>query len=123
VSRLGSSRETVILALEAGGLTVGRGGKFAAPCVLVEAGDPWAAVDLSLGARRTGRWRLTIVAGRTDSEGALELLAELVDQVDAALLTVAGIQLPTWARPFDASLEGAAYAATVSTVQLLTEEA
>jgi len=120
VSRLIQSRALILGALEAAAIPHATTGKFAAPCVLVEAGEPWAAVDLSMGARRTGRWRLTLVAGRADSAGSLERLAELVDDTDTALLTVPGLQLPTWARPFDMQLDGAAYAATNATVQLLT---
>jgi hypothetical protein len=117
-----SSRDALVSALEAGGLNPSTSGAFSAPCVLVEAGDPWASVDLSLGRRRTGRWRLTLVAGRADAEGVIESLAELVDKADAALLTVPGVQLPTWERPFNASLAGVTYAATASTIQSLTEE-
>jgi hypothetical protein len=122
VSRLESSRAALVAALEAGGCNPATSGQFSAPCVLVEAGDPWAAVDLSLGKRRTARWRLTLVAGRTDADGVIEALAELVDAADAALLTLPGVQLPTWAQPFNASLAGVAYAATSSTIQVLTEE-
>ena len=122
MSRLLDSRDTITAALVAGGLTVATTGKFAAPCVLVEPGDPWAGTDLSLGKRRTGRWRLTLVAGRADGGGNVERLAALVDQADAALLTVPGLELPTWARPFDATLDGAKYAATNATVQYLTKE-
>jgi len=118
-----ASRAVIANALEAGGVRVAFTGKFAAPCALIEAGDPWAAVDLSLrGGRRNARWRITLVAGRADSEGALEALAELVDKADAALLP-ARVQLPTWAKPFDALLGNVPYAATVATIQLLTEEA
>jgi hypothetical protein len=120
-NRLTASRGELLAALEAAGIAHSTTGKFAAPCVLVEPGDPWAAVDLSLGARRVGRWRLTLVAGRADSAGSLERLADLVDATDAALLTVPGVQLPTWARPFDTTLDGAAYAATAATVQLQTK--
>jgi hypothetical protein len=120
VSRLLASRSTIVAALHTGGVNVGVSGKWSAPVVLVEPGDPWAGVELSLGRRRTGRWRLTAVAGRADTEGAIEKLAELVDATDTALLTVAGVELPTWARPFDMQLDGAAYAATSATVQLLT---
>lgn len=122
MSRLLSSRNSIVSAMHAGGVNVAVSGKFSAPCVLVEAGDPWAAVDLSLRGRRTGRWKLTAVAGRADTEGAIEKLAELVDLVDAALLAVPGVQLPTWAQPFDATLDGVHYAATSSTIQALTEE-
>jgi hypothetical protein len=122
VSRLLSSRAAILAALEAGGVNTATTGKFSAPCVLVEAGDPWAAVDLSLGRRRTGRWRLTAVAGRSDSEGVIEKLADLVDEVDRAILALPGVQLPTWERPFNATEGGVTYAATAATIQALTEE-
>ena len=117
-----ASRTAIIGALDAGGIRTATGGKFTAPCVVVEAGDPWAAVDLSMGRRRTARWKLTAIAGRVDSEGALEALADLVDSVDAALLTIQGVQLPTWAKPFDAALGAVPYAASETTIQMLTTE-
>lgn len=120
MSRLAASRTLILDALEAGGVNAATTGKFSAPCCLVEPGDPWAGVELSLGRRRTGRWRLTLVAGKQDSEGAFEALADLVDQADTALLKVPGLELPTWARPSDYTLGGALYAATIATVQLLT---
>ena len=120
MSRLLDSRGLILAALEAAGIAHATTAKFAAPCVLVEPGDPWAGVDLSFGGRRTGRWKLTLVAGRADSAGGLELLSQLVDETDAALLTIPGCQLPSWARPFDAELGGATYAASAATVQLLT---
>jgi hypothetical protein len=120
VSRLAGSRQLLVDALEAAGLNPAVTQQWAAPTVVVEPGDPWAAVDLSLGRRRTGRWRLTIVTGRTDTAGAFEELAELVDRTDAALLTVPGVELPTWARPSDLSFDGALHASTVATIQLLT---
>jgi len=121
-SRLAASRALLTAALEAAGIPYATTGKWNAPCVLLEPGDPWAGVELSLGQKRVGRWRLTLVAGRADSAGAFDVLAELVDRVDAALLTVPGVQLPTYARPFDTSLDGAMYAATSATVQLLTPQ-
>lgn len=117
-----ATRRAIQVALEDGGVRVAFTGKFSAPCVLIEAGDPWAAVDLSLHGKRVARWKLTAVAGRADSEAALELLADLVDTADAALLALRGVQLPTWAKPFDAQLGAVQYAATVATIQLLTEE-
>jgi hypothetical protein len=66
-------------------------------------------------------WRLSAVIGRTDTEGSVVGLAELVELVDAALLTVDGCQLPTWARPFDAQLGAVPYAVTTSTIQLIQE--
>lgn len=122
MSRLLSSRAAILAALEAGGVNTATTGKFSAPCVLVEAGDPWAAVDLSLGRRRVARWRLYAIAGRADSDGVIELLAELVDQVDRAILRVPGVQLPTWSRPINATVATIAYAASKSTIQTFTEE-
>lgn len=117
-----ATRSAIAGALEAGGVRVAFTGKLAAPCVLLEAGDPWAAVDLSMGRKRTARWHLTLVAGRIDSEAALEGLAKLIDETDAALLTLPGVQLPTWSKPADAVLGTAPYATTEATIQMLTEE-
>src|SRR5580765_3061943 len=119
MSGLLDARARILAGLEAGGVASSTTGQFSAPCVLVEPGDPWSVPDRL--PRRLSRWKLTAVAGRTDSEGAIETLAELVDQVDAALLAVDGLQLPTWARPFDSMLGAVPYAATTATVQLLQE--
>jgi hypothetical protein len=119
--RLLRSRAAILSALEAGGVAAATTGRFSAPCVLVEAGDPWAGPG-SLGRRRVGRWRLYAIAGRADSDGVIELLAQLVDDVDVALLKLRGIQLPTWSRPINATVGGVAYAATESTIEYATEE-
>ena len=77
-----------------------------------------------MGRRRAGRWRMTAVAGRADTEGALEGLADASSiEFDAAFLTVPGLELPTWARPFDMTLGGVPYAASSATVQLITPKA
>lgn len=120
-SRSLDTRARLLAALQAGGLRTATTGKFSAPVVLVEVGDPWSEPATLQGLRVT-RWRLSAVVGRTDSEGAIAGLGELVDAIDAALVP-AGIQLPTWGQPFSAQLDGAAYATTVATVQLMTEEA
>jgi hypothetical protein len=65
---------------------------------------------------RNGRWRLTAIAGKADSESALAALADLVDAVDAALKGLYGIQLPQWTRPLDLELGGTIYAATSANV-------
>jgi len=120
-SRTADARARILVALELGNVRSATTGKFAAPCVLVEPGDPWSVPD-SLHGRRLTRWKLTAIAGRTDSEAAIETLCELVDATDAALLQVDGVQLPSWAQPFDALLAGVPYAASVATVQLVTAE-
>jgi hypothetical protein len=120
MNRLLASRQTILDALEAARIAHSVTAQWSAPCVLVEPGEPWASVDLSLGSKRTGRWRLTLVAGRADTAGILDSLAGLVDTVDAALLTIPGVQLPTWQRPFDIILSGSRYAGTSATIQLIT---
>jgi len=118
VSRLSDSRAAIVDALEAGGVAAATTGQLSAPCVLLEAGDPWSTPQRMPG--RVGRWRLTAIAGRTDSDASLEELAELVDAIDVALGPLAGVELPTWARPVDYKLGGVTYAATVATVQYAT---
>lgn len=115
MSSLVESRARLTAALEAGEVAWSTSGAFAAPCVIVEPGDPWAEWARMPG--RVYRWRLTAVGGRADVDGSLELLAELVDKIDAALLaTAGGASLPSWARPVSTMLGGVEYAATVGTV-------
>lgn len=120
MSRLSSSKSAIVAALS-GTLTVATTGKFSAPCVLIEPGDPWASAD-NLGKRRIARWRLTLVAGRADTDGIHDTLATMIDTVDTALLTIPGLQLPNWGRPFDGQLDGVTYAVTLATIQHITEE-
>lgn len=123
MSKLIAVRVLIRDALDAAGIDVYTTGQWSAPCVQLKPGDPWGAVDLSLHGKRTSRWQLILIAGKADQEAVIETLAELIDQVDAALLTIPGVQLPTWARPFDNNLSGADYASTTATIQLLTQEA
>lgn len=118
MSTIGDSRAAVLAGLEAGGIRTATTGKMSAPAVLVEPGDPWSTPVRLPG--RLIRWQLTAVAGRADSEGSFAELAELVDSVDAALRTVAGCRLPTWAKARDALLGGVPYAAAVATIEYAT---
>jgi hypothetical protein len=120
MSALLDARAVILAALEAAAVASStNAGSFAAPCVLVEPGDPWTEPQRLPG--RLTRWRLTAVAGRADAEGALELLGGLVDQVDAALRVVPGLQLPAWSRPLDRPIGGDSvrYGTTSATVQLV----
>jgi hypothetical protein len=116
VSELLASRTRILEALAAGGIRTATTGKLAAPCVIVEPGDPWSEPVRMPG--RVARWRLTAVGGRSDSEGTLALLADLVDGANAALRTLDGCQAPTWARPFDLVLDGVTYGSSVATIQI-----
>ena len=116
MSELLDSRARILEALDAGGIRTATTGKFAAPCVLIEPGDPWSEPVRMPG--RVARWRLTAVGGRADSDGALEILGGIVDGANAALRTIDGCQAPTWARPFDLVLGGVSYGASVATIQI-----
>ena len=122
MSRLGASKEAIATILSENGLVVADTGKFAAPCVLFEPGEPWATVDLSFGRKRTGRWRLTLVAGRADSAGNIDKLMSMVDEADAALLKLPGVELPAWGKPFDATFGNVVYGVTQATIQYITQE-
>ena len=115
MSTIRASRDRITGSLTAGGVRVATGGKFAAPCVLVEPGDPWTEPARMPG--RLVRWKLTAVGGRADTEAAIEVLGELVDDVDAALRAGSrSISLPSWAMPVDLTLGGVAYAASVAAI-------
>jgi hypothetical protein len=116
VSRLGDELAAILAALEAADVRAAVGGQLTAPCVLVQAGDPWSTPVRLPG--RVGRWRLSAVAGAVDTRGGLEELAELVDAIDAALRTVDGCGLPTWGRPTVVTLDdGVRRPATVGTIE------
>ena len=115
MSRLVDERAAIAGALEAGGIRVATTGAIAAPCVLLEPGDPWSEPRRAPG--RVGRWRLTAIAGVADTTAALGELGELVDLVDVALRRLDGAQLPTWGRPVELELAGLRRAVTVATIQ------
>lgn len=116
MSELLESRTRILEALAGVGIRTATTGKLAAPCVIVEPGDPWSQPARMPG--RTARWRLTAVGGRSDSEGTLALLGDLVDGTNAALRTLRDCEAPTWARPFDLVLDGVTYGSSVATVQI-----
>jgi hypothetical protein len=116
VSRLIEARGRLISALETNGVRTAKGGQLAAPCVLIEPGDPWTEPHRMPG--RNTRWRLTAIGGKADADASYVALGDLIDGCDIALRTLDGVQLPTWTRPLDYALGGVAYAATVSTIQM-----
>lgn len=122
MSRLVDDRTVILEALEAGGITVSPvGGQVAAPCVLVEPGDPWCEPRYASRIRgRVSRWRLQAVAGAADTLAGYDELAELVDQIDAAL-RIDGVSSPTWAGPAVRELEdGVRRRSTIGTIEYAT---
>lgn len=111
------SRDRITGALEAGDVRTATGGKFAAPCVLVEPADPWSEPVRMPG--RLFRWRLTAVGGRTDTGASYAELGELIDRIDAALRAPGvsrSIGLPAWSMPVDQTLGGVAYAVSIAAI-------
>lgn len=119
MSRLGEELRAILGALELAAIRAGVSGKLAAPCVLVEPGDPWSEPQLGSKIRgRASRWRLTVYAGAVDTAGGLEELAELVERVDAAL-RLDGVSSATWARPTIADApDGVRRPSTIGTIQV-----
>jgi hypothetical protein len=113
VSRLGDRQAEILAAIRAGSLRVATSGRFSAPGVILEPGDPWTEPARMPG--RTARYQLTAVAGTPDSDAALGQLAEIIDAVDAALRKVDGVGLPTWSKPADRIVGEIAHAVSVGT--------
>jgi hypothetical protein len=118
MSRALDDRARILAALETADIRTATTGKLSAPGVLVEPGDPWSEPRRLPG--RVSRWQLTALAGKADSAGALEALAELIDTIDGALRTVTGCELPTWSKPTDYTLTGVPYAGSIATIQIGT---
>jgi hypothetical protein len=120
VSRLTATRERLVDALEGSGIRTAVGGRFAAPAILVEPAEPWIDRDTP-STRLQARWKLTAIAGRSDTAAAYDQLALLIDQVDTALLSLRGVSLPTWGAPHDLTLGNVAHPASVATVLMHSE--
>jgi hypothetical protein len=120
VSRLIDARERIADALVGSGVRVAYGGRYAAPCVLLEPAEPW--IDRATPSRnlRT-RWRATAIGGRSDTEGAYDELGEMVDLIDAALLSLRGASLPSWGAPHDVTLGNVAHPSAVGVIELHSE--
>jgi hypothetical protein len=121
VSRLGDERAAIVAALEAQGVRVATTAQLSAPCVLVEPGDPWTEpgrLGASSGRGRTSRWRLWAIAGAADRNAAYDEIATLIDQADHGIRSLAGAELPTWARPLEQDVAGTRLAfASIATIQ------
>ena len=118
MSRLGDERSTILAALEAGGIRTATGGKLAAPCILLEPGDPWTEPRRAAPTRgRVSRWRLSAIPAAVDTVAAIDELAGMIDEADAALRTISGLELPSWARPIEQEIAGIRRAVSIATIQ------
>jgi hypothetical protein len=119
-SRLAATRDRLADALDGSGIRTALGGRFSAPCVLIEPAEPWIDRDTP-SSRLQVRWKLTAIAGRTDTAAAYDALADLIDAVDVALLSLRGVSLPTWGAPHDLTLGNVAHPASVAVVLMYSE--
>lgn len=112
-----ATRAALLAAFAAQGIRTATTGTFSAPCIHVEPGDPWSVPVRMPG--RQSRWRLMAIGGAADSDAALEAIAELVDRAELAIKTVAGAELPAWAKPADYTGGGGPpYAASIATISI-----
>jgi hypothetical protein len=117
---LTDTRNRLATALAAAGLRTATGGRFAAPVVLLEPAEPWIDRD-TVSHRVLVRWQLSAIARAGDSGAAYDELAALIDSVDVALLTLAGVSLPTWGAPHDVTLGNVAHPTSTGIVELYSE--
>ena len=120
MSRLTDTRNRLATALAAAGLRTATGGRFAAPVVLLEPAEPWIDRDTT-SHRVQVRWQLSAIARAGDSGAAYDELAALIDAIDAALLTLDGVSLPTWGAPHDVTLGNVAHPTSTGTVLMYSE--
>jgi hypothetical protein len=120
MSRLSETRDRLTDALDGSGIRTAIGGRFAAPAVLIEPAEPW--IDRAMPSDRLlARWKLTAIAASTDTGAAYDELAQLIDAVDLALLSLRGVSLPPWGAPHDLTLGNVAHPSSVGIVLMHSE--
>ena len=119
-SRVMRARARLADALEGSGVRTALGGRFAAPCVLIEPGEPWVSRERASSSLEV-HWKLTAIAGRTDTGAAYDALGALIDEVDRALLSLRGVSLPSWGAPHNVDLGNVSHAASTGVVLMYSE--
>jgi len=120
MSRLKDARDRLADALTGSGIRTAFGGRFAAPCILLEPAEPW--IDrATVSPRVIVRWKLTAIARPADTEAAYDELADMIDATDAALLSLRGVSLPPWGAPHDLTLGNVAHPAATGVVLMHSE--
>lgn len=121
MSRLSDARDVLADALTGSGIRIAYGGRFAAPCLLLEPADPW--IDrATVSPRVITRWKVTAIANAADTEAAYDGLGDLIDATDKALLSLRGVSLPPWGAPHDLTLGNVAHPAAVGIVLIHSKE-
>jgi hypothetical protein len=107
---LKDSRQTLLDTLTAAGVDTFYGiGRFTAPCARIFPADPWVDLSGLANGRRTQRWEIWVVAGRTDSMATFDELEAMVKLCNDALIPLMGWAYPVWRRPAVAEMGGTKY--------------
>jgi hypothetical protein len=119
---LTTSRETLMSALQNAGIEAFYGmGAFTAPCARIYPAEPWVDSSGLANGRRTQRWEIWAVAGRTDSLVTFDELEAMVIAIDAVCEGMAGWSSVVWRRPAITDMGGTRYIATRGVVETTQE--
>lgn len=119
---LADSRATLLAALEAAGIESFYGmGVFTAPCARIFPAQPWIDTSGLANGRRTQRWEVWAVAGRTDSAATFDELEAMVTAIEAACLGLAGWSTFVWQRPAVTDMGGTKYFACRGVIETTAE--
>jgi len=107
---LQASRQILLDTLEAAGVNTFYGmGRFTAPCARIYPADPWIDVSGLANGRRTQRWEIWVVAGKSDAIANFDELEALLRTCDIAVSGLQGWSHPAWRRPAITEMGGTRY--------------
>lgn len=119
---LKDSRQILLNALQGAGVNAFYGmGVFTAPCARIYPADPWVDLSGLANGRRTQRWEVWAVAGKSDSLANFDELEGLVQAINGALTGLQGWSWPAWRRPSVTDMGGTRYFACRGTVETTQE--
>jgi len=119
---LTTARQRLLDALTAAGIDTYYGwGAFSVPCVRVFPSQPWVAISGLAGGRRTQRWEVWVIAGRTDSSATFDELEALVISTNAAINQLPEFGHVEWNRPSITDMGGTRYLASRGVIETLME--
>jgi len=107
---LQASRQILLDTLEAAGVNTFYGmGRFTAPCARIYPADPWIDVSGLANGRRTQRWEIWVVAGKSDAIANFDELEALLRTCDIAVSGLQGWSHPACRRPAITEMGGTRY--------------
>jgi len=119
---LQDSRQQLLDVLEAAGVNAFFGvGRFTAPCARIYPAEPWVDLSGLANGRRTQRWEIWAVAGKSDSMATFDELEALVRTCDIAVSGLQGWSHPAWRRPAVTEMGGVRYFACRGVVETTAE--